>query len=282
MSTKIFNGFEFIGENDIRTIQKNLNEFKKELEPIVNKFLVEYLVGNSVAYHDDVMYLGRKIESECSPLWFANYEHRDRVKKIKNTNLRDPEVDFDFEIVILPIKDKILGTHYTEQGEFLKLLSEKPWFKRYGYWDNTNQDSSCTDEEWDKRYYDWEEAMPGYDTPAYLGFSVQLTNPNMFNVLSDHEELFNSLIPDKIKRAKPIIQTQMRKEYLDRENIKYDSKSKLADEQLREIWDKVYDFNKLLKTTLKEEYESKTTEMATKLCDLDYNILKKPLEITNK
>ena len=286
MSTKIYNGFEFIGDNDIRSIHRNIREFQEELEPVVNKFLIEFLAYDSVSYYDNVVHLGGSlINNRKEPVWKAHEEYRDRVKVIKDSGLRDPEVDFDFEIVILPIKDKILGIHYTEQGEFKKLLSEKPWFREYGYWDNVDPSEKCTEEEWDKRQNDWDEALPGYVTPAFAGLSVKLTNPNMFSVFPDCTEMFNSLLPSKTRRAKAIAVAQMRKEYFDKETIDLDPEtklSKLSGEQVREVWDKLYDFNTLLKTTLKEKLDNKTIEIEAKLHDLDYNILKNPLEIINK
>lgn len=284
MSTKIYTGFEFVGENDIRSIHKNIRDFQVELEPVVNKMICSFIVRTAVAYHDDVVYLGHKVNSgRVEPIWNAIQEFNDRENEIKKTRRRDPEVDFEFEITVHPIKDKVLGMHFTEQREFQKLLSEKPWFKEYGYWNNSDPLDGCLEEDWDKRRDDWEEALPDYSPAGFVGFSLKLTNPNCYSAFSnvrDDENLFYSFVPSKNHRAKKIVEISMRKEYFDRENIDFEELKK-KDGYVSELMNHIYTFNGLINSSLKNEYDNRVAEQEKNILNLNYEILTKPLEVVN-
>lgn len=197
MSTKIFNGFMFKGS--LMDAHKAFMDLRKEIEPLLlreyHKLFADNLITKYDAYYGGLT--TKKPESVMFKFWD---ELNDRQKKIRATSQRDPAIDFGFEIVLLPISNrKILGVWFTEQSWMETLLTSKPYFQYYGYWNNTDPDDSCTTRQWNQRRRDWDKAWPGYSAPAQHGMTFSLVPDNSAPIVRVKHVV--EFIPDMQKRA---------------------------------------------------------------------------------
>lgn len=61
----------------------------------------------------------------------------------------------------------LIGRNFGKNYDLLTQFSDK--FKYYGYWDNTDEDENCSEEEWSERGAIWEELV-GYSAMKNYGF----------------------------------------------------------------------------------------------------------------
>jgi hypothetical protein len=103
-----------------------------------------------------------------------------RRREVKRTGRRDTEVDFGFEISVIPMESGILGYVFSEQSDFRDLWRSHPLVEDYAYWDNTDPDGSVSAEAWEQRERDWDTALTvdGRSVPfSVAGFSLDLVDP---------------------------------------------------------------------------------------------------------
>lgn len=98
----------------------------------------------------------------------------ERCIKVRKSKLRDPGFDFDAEMSIFPLHNKVLLLPFVENKEAFKIIEGQPWIKPYGYWDNVDPDINCNAREWAQRKKDWDKALPGIGIPSQSGLTVQL------------------------------------------------------------------------------------------------------------
>ena len=77
------------------------------------------------------------------------------------------------EIVFIPSRGGCLVLPYSERAykytELLLQLGARYW----GFWNNSDPDEYCPEEEWDQRESDWREAMDdNAGVPAEIGFTI--------------------------------------------------------------------------------------------------------------
>ncbi|WCF11642.1 hypothetical protein NDS46_30310 (plasmid) [Paenibacillus thiaminolyticus] len=99
----------------------------------------------------------------------ARWRAEERYSEIQHTQRRDPEVDFDCSACFIPLEDKVLALFYSEHDELKSLWKSCEEVDFYGYWDNVTPDQNATKEEWEQRFKDWEEALPGIVIPLENG-----------------------------------------------------------------------------------------------------------------
>lgn len=179
MSTKIFTGFRFKQRN-IREIHQDLvylgKVVRQRTQGQIN--LLIHRCAVSVFDHRSVKKVAPfDAHPEGSPMSSARWWFMKSVREIRRTNLRDPLVDFDFEVVVFPLRTKFLGTYYCEQEDLVDLLSSQDWFEPYYYFDNADRPEEVTKKEWDQRRRDWDKALAYGDVPANVGFCLKLSDP---------------------------------------------------------------------------------------------------------
>lgn len=121
MSTKIYDGFKF-RTMDLMKIHRCIMKFRKELEVRVEQKVAD-LVARRVEQILDELALGYRNLSgnESTPYIEAWTTIQDDLEQVRRTHERNPEVDFSFELSILPLNNKILGVSYTECQDFMDL-----------------------------------------------------------------------------------------------------------------------------------------------------------------
>lgn len=193
MSTKIYNG-RLIAAH-LHEAYDVLMEIKSQIKETGESLIAAWLVNDTVRKIDNqhIKRTGEKITIIES--W---NEFLDRNKKIKTQGYRDPAIDFECEAWIFPVSDKTLIIFNTEKSEFRKIVDENKNVYNYGYWDNTDPDPDCTEEEWFQRGKDWDNALGETGVPNDRCLIMSMFSGERF--IPDRNEIIKHL-PSKEDRA---------------------------------------------------------------------------------
>lgn len=81
--------------------------------------------------------------------------------------------DYKFNIVLFPIKRKLLCMVFSSHMEFTKIFEDTTGAKYYGYQNQTDKPDDISYSSWERRKLDWEEALPGIGIPSLSGLTVE-------------------------------------------------------------------------------------------------------------
>lgn len=182
MSTRIENGFRF-RTADIFAVQGHVQAWRDELKPLHRAALAS-VAAQMAAETIDLHALaqageGRNtatMDSDACPLMDALRAIRERQKKIEATRLRDPGVDFGFEIMIIPDNGALLGMVFTERRDWLDAWMAKDFVEPWPYWSHTDRPDEVSDDEWTQRGEIWGRALGPAGVPSRVGFSAACVN----------------------------------------------------------------------------------------------------------
>lgn len=190
MSTKIYNGY-VLPMMTLKELNAFTNQFRLKAQ-VVAKEEAEKLIAKLFAKHLDTLYLEEKEQfynvafkhdtntfkkrqekyEKGNVLYHLYQTLRIRYEHVQQTQIRDNQVDFDAEVVYIPLEDKILALYYAENEALQTLWENEELVNSYGYWNNTDPDETCTEEEWEQRRNDWDEALPGFTLPIQAGVTA--------------------------------------------------------------------------------------------------------------
>jgi hypothetical protein len=219
MSTKIYNGYK-VNLNSFY----ELRQFYEKISPILKQKQLQE-IGKRAAQIACTIIDFDQYGFDYSNYFVKNKQNKtftgqlyyliddfleEKYNNILKTNIRDPQYDFSIRIAFIPLEDKILSLFYSECQAF-----EKHWFKfneveYYGYWNNTDRDEDCTEEEWNQRDLDWEKALPGIGyVPEHAVYFDHLNKkPNL------HLNYIIQNVPSNEKRAREIAENLMWNKYV--------------------------------------------------------------------
>lgn len=193
MSIKLHNGFVFNTSN-LMEIYEHVNEFRKQLQPLVYDKTVQYFAEECTSLYDIKSLSGDKIHGIFNEV-FQNFTMKQDEVRVKM--VRDPSVDFQFSITVIPTADKFYGLFYTEQKDFADMWADYDMVSEYIYYNNTDQPDGITDEEWKARGDTWDSLLDPFNgIPAQAGFTFSIIPDQTFDVPK---------IKDVIKNVPPII-----------------------------------------------------------------------------
>lgn len=219
MSTKIYNGYRFDKDYSLRELDTLLMNLKKEvqekadeeyvlsvLNELIYVFDCKQIFGEDIAKKRMLEY--RKDEPNTLNFLTALYDIvfyvDEKIRQSKISSRRDFKWDYNCEIHIMPTKEKLLFTLYTEKDEFKEIIESRPFIKEYIYQNQTDKPDEISDEEWDERARDWDEAIIG-GIPANHGFTVSLVNTDAFPIVSSETiRKVSNRLRTKEQRAKVI------------------------------------------------------------------------------
>lgn len=219
MSTKIYNGYRFDKDYSLRELDTLLMELKKEIQKVANKEYCKRILDELLYVYDCKCFFGEEIAKKrmneyckkepeklswLNVLYDIGFYVDDKIKESKVSGKRSLQYDFGCEIHIMPTKDKLLFTLYVEKEEFKEIIESKPFVLEYMYQNQTDKPDDISDEEWEERAKDWDEAIIG-GIPANHGFTVSFVNDFSFPVISSDviREVFSE-VRTKEKRARII------------------------------------------------------------------------------
>lgn len=202
MSTKIYYGYK-VNTNNFQELFNLSIELKNDLKKIADKLYQEAVFTECISKLDQYYFFKKDIPNRLYLSVLSDF--RDRKRKILKDGYRDSLHDFDCDWCFIPInKEYVLSIIYTEQNAYREHFKNHPLIEYYGYWDNTDADENCSEEEWEQRKKDW--SILNYDPVCSQSFNIKL--------YSDYQH------------PKPLIKNEITNEifqkYIDNENrIKY-------------------------------------------------------------
>lgn len=210
MSTKIYNGFKFKNISSLDDLYPILNTWRLDIKKIVQTEQFK-LIGKNLTFNIDksTFFLNEPNKSLFEYFQAAIKNINERIKNIEKTSSRDPEVDLSSNLVIFKDIDtnNIYGIYYAENPEIINYIRSSPYFENFAFWDNSDPDEDCTEEEFELRGVVWNKLLPGYSTPSLNGLVVELMLLQDCYVsildLKQHSEI-NKYIAPVEERAKKI------------------------------------------------------------------------------
>lgn len=242
MSTKIYNGYR-LPMMTLKELTEFTKMFRKKAEKKAGELISIYFANEVAEMVDDLLFLDEETyirrhllyevekkklreqeklaergflteEKDRIKLTFDAYPYRslytaayrkaqERYDEIQRTQYRDPDVDFDCNACFIPLEDKILALFYTEQKELETLWKACSEVRYYGYWNNSMPDEDASNEEWEQRERDWEEALPGVGIPMENGICADFVKGFVSRQFITAEMTLQH-IPKVIDRAKRV------------------------------------------------------------------------------
>lgn len=223
MSVKLFNGYQ-IKNMTLLELQEFTLVVREKLEDIFEGLYHQKLADLCCAILDNQAIkteeeFAKFIKHRCegvvkkdAPYFIAQRIIREHHRRIKATEERDPSYDFGCEMVIIPIKGKILMLLYTEQSAYEKAIESLPEVTPYPYWNNTDPPEELTEAQWDERENDWNLALNTgcISIPSMCGFTVTCVLENL--ILVDPANVI-SRIPDHKKRVERLARGSVMEKY---------------------------------------------------------------------
>lgn len=160
MSTKIYNGWLLSHPNLEAALA-----WLKSIRPIFAKARAKMIFERFPNFKE------KRKAKEGEVSWS---ELNDRARRIEQTSRRDPIADYSLMVTLFPIADRILALIYSDNQEYDDIWSEFEETTYYGYWNNTDPDEDCSEEEWHQRENDWKDALPGAGVPSENGLSFTI------------------------------------------------------------------------------------------------------------
>jgi hypothetical protein len=196
MSVKIYHGFKF-HSGSLQELQAFLMKWRGILKPLHHAELAAVHARIATDTFDQ-FFINPMAKAGKTPLMEAIHSVMDRQREIKKTGYRDCEVDFDFEVSILPHGRNIYGIIYTERSKWRDLFMDQPEISDFSYWDNSDKPDEITAREWRHRYKVWDAILlRGPDAiPAMRGLSAQCTTESIW---IDAETIIPAIKPHEVR-----------------------------------------------------------------------------------
>jgi hypothetical protein len=202
MSTSI-NGY--VSELSTGDFFKLLTSMRVLINRQATREYSEWMVASFVEECDQNYILETDISSS-----FCDFKNRvfERQKAIKEKHTRDPEVDWDFELSFSYHDGKFFCIAFTEKPSLECMLKSK--FQEYSYYNCTDKPDNISEEDWEKRYQDWNRVLPTW-RPADTMAVFTLVD----NLALRWEPFIPTLakLPENSARIERMVQTAVREDY---------------------------------------------------------------------
>lgn len=122
------------------------------------------------------------------PIDSAIEEIQERQREIRRTNQRDPSVDFDFEVVIFPQKQRLYGMLFTEHLDWIEDFFSHDIVTRYEYYQGVRP-ANVSQQEWARREKTWTRIFEESHIPSQVGLVASCNNalhtllPSVYTVI---------------------------------------------------------------------------------------------------
>lgn len=176
MSTKIYSGFELQGQS-LESALVFLQQIRRDLREQARQRSASIVANLSCGIYDRA-FLGWPSSEDEPAMTSARRKGIEKVKarqqEIKSTHGRDPAVDFEFQLILVPFEGRLFGVCYTEQPDFLKYWNARPGVKDFAYWNNSDAPDSVSEVEWAERKRIWDGIFAKSSIPAEVGYCVDV------------------------------------------------------------------------------------------------------------
>lgn len=191
MSTKIYDAYKLSGKYDIVSLNTALSDLRQQVTKqceniianiVVRQFLSMYYMTllhgkNTPADTDTVTtnVLEKIARQDMKSAWAYLYcKITSEISDLSNTT-RPFSYNFYNNLLLFPLKDKILAMYFGNT-DIRKFIENHEIFEDYHYQNQCDKPDDISDEEWDKRESDWNDAIGPDYIPANHGWQVRLFN----------------------------------------------------------------------------------------------------------
>ena len=211
MSTKIYNGC-LINVSTLKEYQDFITEMREHLHPIILNTVALQAVSRAVALIDHLAINAEDMRENTDRhfIWSGMQEYITEF----DTNKESISMSHECSAVFFMLEDKVLAIPYMENPNAF-IFHDKVDF--YGYWNNTDQDEDCTDEEWVQRRDDWDAALTGAGVPVECGSVVEFSSPD-YKYLTPFicgESEFKSMVEENLKGLERRFEGRVKREFFD-------------------------------------------------------------------
>lgn len=172
MSTSIPNGFRF-RTTDLGEVMALLDRWRRRVRADAVRMAAEWLAREGVDLIDGAVASGREVPEQ--PLVEAGKRWNGLRENLQKRR-REPEVDYDFQIGILPHDGALYGILHTEQRAWRKDWFAEDLVEPMPYWNGTDGPEDMSEADWDARGRLWDAIMPS-GIPANHGLTADLHDP---------------------------------------------------------------------------------------------------------
>lgn len=181
MSTKIYGGFR-LDTSDLLEAHELVQRFRQALQPVAQAWTAELLARLAVTLLDETCTGLRAPDGRGSALSVAAGSVRDRLRESRRNETRDPEIDPELRITLIPSGGILLGIVRTERLEWRSAFLEVPGVREYAYWTgDSDRPPGVSEREWRERGRAWDEAF-GSLPPGMVGLTTTCTTPYLPHV----------------------------------------------------------------------------------------------------
>lgn len=182
MSTKIYTGVE-LAAVEPHMLQRRFRKLQKKMQPLAVAHTARFLADTCTTWIDQFAWYGELVPEGNGPytdhsyaMSYATAELGKRQEQLRKLHpQRDSYVDVKFELVIYPLKGRILGQYFGVKEDMVKLFLAQPWVKDYHYQNSSDRPEEISAKEWSKRQRDWDRVFTDLPmTPALAGWTVVL------------------------------------------------------------------------------------------------------------
>ena len=173
-----------------------LMDWRAELDVLHRRALAGVIVDIATARHDDMACRhlepnshGEPAEPSQTPMRYARDLVLEMQREVSTKGVRNPLVDFEFQLSLMPYQGHVYGIIYTEQKEWSDIWMKRPGVVDYSYWNNSDRPDEISDQEWDNRGKVWSAILDGHPLgiPAMLGFTAACTLEHVWPLKEDFE-----------------------------------------------------------------------------------------------
>jgi len=198
MSTKIHNGLLLRGS--LRSVYERLRQLRPEIRNLQEQAAVAFLAETACTILDRRaagLHALKDGHETGAPLHVAWHEMMDRQREIVKTGYRDPQVDFEIAITLLPA-EHVYALFQTEQDTLRDWLLGQEWVERFAYWDNTDRPDDMSEAGWEDRRRIWDRLLTDdrSGSAGICGLTFECRSPLI------HPE------PERIAHAAPAVETR--------------------------------------------------------------------------
>ena len=168
MSTKIYNGYAH-PSSDLALVFNSFHAKRAKVAEVGRGIIAGTYAKLAVERIDAAVMAGTGCES---PLVGIMGQVLDRQAEVKAKGRRDPDVDLETSVVLIPAVGKTLVMVWTEHEDIRQVLTED--LLSFGWWDNTEKPDDVSDDAWGERERLWNEALSRdpLSRPGACGLSV--------------------------------------------------------------------------------------------------------------
>jgi hypothetical protein len=172
VSVKIYEGYRLAEGADIWEFTERLRREGNELRNRLDLEAIEAMAG---AEERKRRAEGRNVgETREARLMLGYHAWRELEEALGESRLSDPH-QLSATFIRDPGSGRILARLYAG-SKMEHVFTGQPGVEPFGYWDNSDREEGCTDEEWEERKAAWLRCLgPGFmDPPVRRGISFDL------------------------------------------------------------------------------------------------------------